>query len=98
MQDKTEIKGMTGRIIDETEDYIVHEVYYEGFPIRVLYEKATGEIFYNSNDAARMLGYRDHEHFIGSDEGLDMISEFQKKNPGVDVFGENGLFVEKKIN
>ena len=62
--------------------------YYENMPIRFLKDKATGEIFVNSDDIVKALGQSDSFiDFLGTDEGLEYINEWKKNHPGEPFFG-----------
>lgn len=75
-------------IQSETEKEIIYVSYYENMPIRFMKDKATGEIFVNSDDIVKALGQSDSFiDFLGTDEGLDYINEWKKYHPGEPFFG-----------
>lgn len=75
-------------IQSETEKEIIYVSYYENMPIRFLKDKATGEIFVNSDDIVKALGQSDSFiDFLGTDEGLEYINEWKKNHPGEPFFG-----------
>lgn len=56
-------------------------------------DKRTNEILFDASDCLKILGLgSDLNEFLSSDKGLDLISEYQKSHPNVDLFGKSGLF------
>ena len=43
------------------------------------------------SDALRKMGITNLEHFLSTDEGLDIINQYQRDFPERPLFGENGL-------
>jgi len=76
---------------------IFESVYYDGTPVRFIKNKFTDEIRIAADDVARVLGHETINDLLGTDGGLDVISEWQKDNPGKSVFGEfgSGAMLEK---
>ena len=80
---------------NEDARYIYYFDSFQGMPIRILQDKETGEILFNADDVVRALDLgADLKEFLGSDEGLDCISDFRKAHPGIEIFGESGMFRE----
>lgn len=69
------------KIIAEDDKQITMLDYFEGQPMRFYKEKATGEIYVNADDMAKILGYTDQDELLGSDAALDALLEYQKENP-----------------
>ena len=59
-------------------------------PVRFYKNTLNGEIKINADDVFKCLGYDSVHDFFSTDNGLDFISEFKKKNPNVLLFGEVG--------
>ena len=69
---------------------ILEDVYYDGTPVRFIKNKFTGEIKIDANDCARCIGYASIHDLLGTDKGLDAISDWKKDNPDKPVFGKHG--------
>ena len=76
------------QIVKETPEEIIYLSYFEGQPVRFMRNKRTGEITINADDVVRALGEADSfEAFLGSDKGLDFISDWKKEHPNTPFFG-----------
>jgi hypothetical protein len=80
------------KIIEETDQHTIFIDYFEGNPIRFIYDKQRDELKINADDAFKALGYSGLSDFLGSDEGLDAISKIKEEDPNFDLFGDNGIF------
>ena len=88
------------------EDFF-HQVFLDHFifedkvtPVRFIKNKFTNEIKICADDTAKCLGYASLNDLLGSDNGLDVISEWKKDNPDKPVFGKDGsgaLFEEVRF-
>ena len=79
---------------------VFKDVYYDGTPVRFIKNKFTGEIKIDANDCARCIGFDNINDLLGTDKGLDAISDWKKDNPGKSVFGKHGsgaMFEEAKF-
>ena len=75
-------------IVKETLTDIVFLDYFEGNPVHFIKNKLTGEININADDALRAMGYTgSFEDYLGTDEGLDFISDWKKENPDKPFWG-----------
>ena len=75
-----------------------YESYFENKPVRFIKNIFTGEIKINADDVCKILDLgKDVNTFLGTDKGLDFISEWKKENPNKPVFGdrESGALFEK---
>jgi len=59
-------------------------------PVRFVRNKFTGEVKISADDTARVLGFDNIQSLLGTDKGLDCISEWRRDNPGKSVFGKDG--------
>lgn len=76
------------RIEKETPGEIIYVSHFEGQPVYFMQEKRTGEITVNADDVVRAIGEADSfEAFLGSDKGLDFISDWKKEHPNEPFFG-----------
>ena len=82
------------KIVFEDFFHIVFEAHFEfegtSTPVRFTKNKFTGEVKISADDTARVLGYENIHDLLGSDHGLDTISEWLKDNPNKQVFGKHG--------
>ena len=80
--------------------YQIFEHNYLGTPVRFTKNKLTGEVKINAHDTARVLGFKNLDDMLGSDTGLDVISDWKKDNPDRPVFGKHGsgaMFEEEQF-
>ena len=76
------------RIEKETPGEIIYVSHFEGQPVHFMQDKRTGEITVNADDVVRAIGEADSfEAFLGSDKGLDFISDWKKEHPNEPFFG-----------
>lgn len=76
------------RIEKETPGEIIYVSHFEGQPVHFMKDKRTGEITVNADDVVRAIGEADSfEAFLGSDKGLDFISDWKKEHPNEPFFG-----------
>ena len=69
------------RIEKETPGEIIYVSHFEGQPVHFMKDKRTGEITVNADDVVRAIGEADSfEAFLGSDKGLDFISDWKKEH------------------
>ena len=59
-------------------------------PVRFSRNIFTGEVKIDANDTARVLGFESLNDLLGTDKGLDAISEWKRDNPDKSVFGKHG--------
>lgn len=78
----------------EDEKYVYFLDYFQGNPVHIRKDKSTQQIFFDANDVCHILGLGSFHDFIGSDAGLDLISEWKRNNPGKEIFGTNGMFLK----
>ena len=81
------------------EDFIneYYTSYFEGYPITFIKNKFNGEIHINADQAVKALGFEgSFEDFLGTDEGLDMISQWKKEHPDIPFFG--GAIKESQVD
>jgi len=73
------------------------DVYYDGAPVRFYRHKFSGAITINADDCARCLGHNSINDLIGSDVGLDAVSNWMKDHPNKPIFGDcgSGAMIEK---
>ena len=83
-------KNMLKLVSEDFFHQIFEDVYYDGTPVRFIKSRFTGEIRISSNDVARVLGYGSINDLLGTDGGLDAVSDWKKDNPGKTVFGKYG--------
>ncbi len=69
------------KIIAEDTKRVTMLSYYEGKPVHFYMDKATREIYINSDDMAKVMGYADQHELLSQDAALDMLSEYHKQNP-----------------
>jgi prophage antirepressor-like protein len=81
---------MTRLVSEDFFHQIFEDVYYDGTPVRFIKNKFTGEIRIAANDVARVLGYETANDLLGTDGGLDAISDWKRDNPDKSVFGKYG--------
>lgn len=75
-------------IIKETSTEVLFRDYFEGIPVHFVKNKLTGEISINADDAIRAMGYNGtFEDYLGTDEGLDFISDWKRSNPDMPFWG-----------
>lgn len=66
---------------DDTYIYYVHDL--EGLPINMRIDRSTKDVFLNVNDMYQAYGFnKSIENILGTDIGLDFISESKKNNHG----------------
>ena len=70
------------------EDYFLYEE--TATPVRFTRNKFSGEVKICADDTARVLGFDNIHDLLGSDHGLDCISNWMKDNPGKQVLGKHG--------
>ena len=76
------------RIEKETPGEIIYERHFEGQPVHIMKDKRTGEITVNADDVVRAIGEADSfEAFLGSDMGVEFISDCKKEDPIDPFFG-----------
>ena len=80
------------KIIEETTDHVIFEDIFDNKPIRFYLNKQTGDLRINSDDAFQALGFNGLDGFLGSNQGLDYISQSKEENPNFELFGKNGVF------
>lgn len=85
------------KIVEETEQYTIFIDYFDSKPIRFIYNKQRDELRINADDVFKAFGYSGLHDFLGSDKGLDAISEMKKENPNFELFGDNGIFQDLKL-
>ena len=62
--------------------------YYQGQPITFSKNKLTGEVHINADEAIKAMGFDgDFMDYLGTDEGLDLISDWKKDHPDIPFFG-----------
>jgi prophage antirepressor-like protein len=81
----------------EDEEYIHFKGYFEGNEVKFQQDKASGEMLIDADDAMRCLGLGSLDEFLSSDKGLDCILEMKRKNPDMQLFGENGIFKRTRL-
>lgn len=72
------------------EDFIneYYTAYFQGQPITFIQNKFTGEIHIDADQAVRAFGFDGSiMDYLGTDEGLGMISEWKKDHPDIPFFG-----------
>jgi len=73
--------------------------YFKGQPVRVILNKFSNEIKFDADDVVRIFGYNSVNDYLGSDNGLDFISENKKENPDRPIFGaENSGAMFEQFN
>lgn len=71
---------------DSTYEYFT--AYYEGQPITFSKNKQTGEVHINADQAIKAMGFDGNfMDYLGTDEGLDLISDWKKDHPDIPFFG-----------
>ena len=50
--------------ISENATHTMHLGYFQGQQVRISRSKATGELFFNTDDVAKVLGYKDHDEMM----------------------------------
>jgi len=78
------------QLISEDFFYKVFVSYFEGKPIRFIYDKFKNEIRVNADDMIKIFGYSDWKSYLGTDNGLDFISHYKKQHPDTQLFGKQG--------
>lgn len=62
--------------------------YFEGYPIKFIKNKLTGEIHIDADKVVQAMGIAsDFNEYLGTDEGLDLINEWNRKYPDMPFFG-----------
>lgn len=70
---------------DSTNEYFT--AYYEGSPITFSKNKLTGEVHINADEAVKAMGFEgSFNDYLGTDEGLDLISAWKKDHPDIPFF------------
>lgn len=60
-------RGLTNSImkqISENSTHITYLDYFQGKQVRISKSKSTGELLFNSEDVAKVLGYKDHNDMM----------------------------------
>ena len=78
------------KIVSEDFFYQIFEDEYDGLPVRFSRNKFTGDVNISADDTARILGYGSIHDLLGTDKGLDVISDWKRDNPGKPIFGKHG--------
>jgi len=78
------------RLVYQDFFYEVFEDNFQGTPVRFYRHKFSGAITINADDCAQCIGYDSINDFLGTDKGLDAISEWKKDHPDKPVFGDHG--------
>ena len=65
---------------EEDNNYKYFEGNFQGNTIRISQDKQTNDIFFNTDDVT-------FNEFLGSDEGLDLINEWNRTHPNKPFFG-----------
>lgn len=65
--------------ISETSTHTVHLDYFQGHQVRISRCKATGELFFNTDDVAKVLGYKDHNDMMKDPKVQAQLLEQQVK-------------------
>lgn len=81
---------MNPNITKTGEDFIneYYITYFQYQPITFIKNKFTGEIHIDADQTVRALGFDgSFEEYIGTDAGLDLISEWKKDHPDIPFFG-----------
>ncbi len=68
-------------IIAEDENRITYLDNVEGWPVRFYKDKESNQLYVNSYDIARVLGYENAHELLRSDDALDQILLHQKEHP-----------------
>ena len=85
------------KIIQETSTEVIYQAYFGECPVRFLLDKRTGEIRISADDAMKALGRKEtFESYLGTDEGLDFLSDWKRENPGKPFWG--GAVTRKDLN
>lgn len=70
---------------DNTNEYFT--AYYQGQPITFSKNKLTDEVHINADQAIQALGFDgSFRDYLGTDEGLDLISDWKKEHPDIPFF------------
>lgn len=78
--------------IEQTEKYTIFLEYFQGMPVRLIQDRETGDIIFNTDDVMEALGTPDSlKEFLKSDEGMAAIARAKEEEPGLLLFGENGF-------
>jgi len=88
------------RLVFEDFFHQIFEDDYKGLPVRFIKNKFTGEVKICADDTARVLGFDSLTALLGTDKGLDVISDWKRDNPGKPLFGKDGsgaLFQEARF-
>lgn len=81
---------------DDTNEYFT--AYYEGQPITFSKNKQTGEVHINADQAIKAMGFdADFMDYLGTDQGLDLISDWKKDHPDIPFFG-NAIKTDADLN
>ena len=76
------------RIEKETPGEIIYVSHFEGHPVQFMKDKRSWEFTVHDDDVLRAIGEADSlEAFLGSDKGLDFISDWKKEHPNEPFFG-----------
>lgn len=71
---------------DDTNEYFT--AYYQGSPITFSKNKLTGEVHINADEAIQAMGFDGNfMDYLGTDKGLDLISDWKKDHPDIPFFG-----------
>lgn len=65
--------------ISETPTHTVHLDYFQGQQVRIYKSKATGELHFNADDAAKVLGYKDHADMMRDPKIQARLIELEAK-------------------
>jgi prophage antirepressor-like protein len=64
--------------ISENATHTVHLDYFQGKQVRISKSKATGELSFNTEDVARILGYKDHNDMMRDPKVQAKLLEHQQ--------------------
>lgn len=64
--------------ISENATHTAHLDYFQGKQVRISKSKATGELSFNTEDVARILGYKDHNDMMLNPEVQAKLLEHQQ--------------------
>lgn len=79
--------------ISEIPTHTVHLDYFQGQQVRMHRNKLTGEVHFNTNDVAKVLGYKDHDDMMRDPKIQAGLIEFEKTTgkPAITVSPINSL-------
>jgi prophage antirepressor-like protein len=63
--------------IAETPTHTVHLDYFQGQQMRMHRNKLTGEVSFNTDDVAKVLGYKDHNDMMSDPKVQAKLIEFE---------------------